>query len=83
MWLVSRAVLQTSGWTPLLVASENGHVECVWALLAGGAAIDQARVGCASSMARHRGPVVVVVGLMRIMMGSNLIIACSCTAAHV
>ncbi len=48
-------VLQTDGWTPLLIASEKGHVECVRALLGGGAAIDQARVSCASSMARHCG----------------------------
>jgi hypothetical protein len=31
--------------TPLLVASKNGHVECVRALLGGGAAINQATVG--------------------------------------
>ena len=50
-----RAVLQTNGATPLYIASQNGHVECVQALLGGGAAINQARVRCASSMARHCG----------------------------
>ncbi len=50
-----RVVLQTSGFTPLLIASGNGHVECVRALLGGGAAINQAEVGCESSMARHCG----------------------------
>jgi hypothetical protein len=49
------AVLQTDGATPLYIASEKGHVECVRALLGGGAAINQAEVGCASSMARHCG----------------------------
>jgi ankyrin repeat protein len=38
-------VLQTTGTTPLFIASQKGHVECVRALLDGGAAIDQARVG--------------------------------------
>jgi hypothetical protein len=46
---------QTNGSTPLLVASQFGHVECVRALLGGGAAINQAMVGCARSMARHCG----------------------------
>ncbi len=46
---------QTNGNTPLRVASFKGHVECVRALLGGGAAINQADVSCASSMARHRG----------------------------
>ncbi len=50
-----RAVWQTDGWTPLLIASEKGHVECVRALLDKGAAINQAMVGCASSMARDCG----------------------------
>ncbi len=49
------AVLQTDGATPLCIASESGHVECVRVLLDGGAAINQATVGCASSMARHCG----------------------------
>jgi hypothetical protein len=44
---------QTTGATPLCIASQNGHVECVRALLDGGAAINQAKVGCVSSMARH------------------------------
>ncbi|MFY7871708.1 MAG: ankyrin repeat domain-containing protein, partial [Limnohabitans sp.] len=42
-------MLQTAGATPLYIASQNGHVECVQALLGGGAAINQARVSCASS----------------------------------
>jgi hypothetical protein len=46
-------VLQTNRVTPLYIASQEGHVECVQALLNGGAAINQAEVGCASSMARH------------------------------
>ncbi len=46
---------QTNGATPLFTASYNGHVECVRALLDGGAAINQALVGSACSMARHRG----------------------------
>jgi hypothetical protein len=47
--------MQTDGssWTPLHIASQNGHLECVRALLGGGAAINQATVGCGSSMARH------------------------------
>ena len=55
MACVCRAVLQSTGATPLYIASQNGHVECVRALLDGGAAINQAAVGCASSMARHCG----------------------------
>ena len=55
MWLVSRATSQTIGATPLLIASQEGHVECVRALLDGGAAIDQAKVGCTSLMTRHCG----------------------------
>ncbi len=39
-----RLVLQTNGMTPLYIASHEGHVECVRALLDGGAAIDQAKV---------------------------------------
>ncbi len=45
VWLVCRGVLQAIGSTPLYIASQNGHVECVRALLDGGAAINQARVG--------------------------------------
>ncbi len=55
MWLVCVVVLQTNGATPLFIASGSGHVECVRALLDKGAAINQAMVGCASSMARHCG----------------------------
>jgi hypothetical protein len=54
-WCECHAAWQTSGATPLFIASENGHVECVLALLDGGAAMNQARVGSTSSMARHRG----------------------------
>jgi hypothetical protein len=46
--------LQMDGFTPLYVASESGHVECIRALLDGGAAINQATVGSTSSMARAR-----------------------------
>jgi hypothetical protein len=52
---VCRAMSQTDGATPLCIASQNGHVECVRALLARGAAINQATVGCGRSMARHCG----------------------------
>jgi hypothetical protein len=54
-WCECRVAWQTSGATPLFIASWNGHVECVRLLLGGGAAIDQATVGSTSSMARHRG----------------------------
>jgi hypothetical protein len=50
-----RVALQTNGDTPLYRAGKKGHVECVRALLGGGAAINQATVGKTSSMARHRG----------------------------
>jgi hypothetical protein len=50
-----RVVLQTDGATPLYIASQNGHVECVRALLGGGAAINQANVSCAGLIAGHRG----------------------------
>ncbi len=53
MYCVCHVVFQTDGATPLFIASQNGHVECVQALLSGGAAINQATVGCASSRARH------------------------------
>jgi hypothetical protein len=43
--LVCRAVLQTDGATPLFIACQEGKVECVRALLGGGAAINQAKVG--------------------------------------
>ena len=36
---------QTDGWTPLLIASFNGHVEAVRALVELGAAVNQAKVG--------------------------------------
>jgi hypothetical protein len=48
-------VLQTDGWTPLHSASESGHVDCLRALLGGGAAVNQATVCSTGSMARHRG----------------------------
>ncbi len=38
-------VRQTDGWTALLAASENGHVEVVRALVGAGAAVNQADVG--------------------------------------
>jgi hypothetical protein len=56
-------VLQTNGTSPLHSASQNGHVECVRALLGGGAAINQVMVGCASSMAWHYSAGAVGVGL--------------------
>ncbi len=40
-----RVAWQTDGATPLCAASYQGHVECVRALLGGGAAINQANVG--------------------------------------
>ena len=46
-------VFQTDGWTPLHIASQNGHVECVRALLDRGAAINQATVGCTIWMAEY------------------------------
>jgi hypothetical protein len=55
VWIVCRAVLQTNGATPLLVASQFGHVDCVRALLDKAAAINQAMVGCARCMALHGG----------------------------
>jgi hypothetical protein len=55
VYCVCHVVFQTDGATPLFIASQNGHVECVRALLSGGAAINQAMVGCASSRARHVG----------------------------
>jgi hypothetical protein len=54
-WCECRVIWQTDGATPLLTASYNGHVECVRTLLGKGAVIDQAMVGRACSMARHRG----------------------------
>jgi hypothetical protein len=39
-------VLQTSGATPLFIASQKGHVECLRTLLSEGAGINQAMVGC-------------------------------------
>jgi hypothetical protein len=39
---------QTDGVTPLHLASRVGHIECVRALLDGGAAINQATVSCAN-----------------------------------
>ncbi len=50
-----RAVLQTDGATPLYIASQNGNLECVRALLGWGAEINQAKVGCTSPMAQDCG----------------------------
>jgi hypothetical protein len=47
-----RVAWQTNGVTPLCIASQSGHVECVHALLDGGAAINQATVGFEISVAR-------------------------------
>ena len=38
------AVWQTDGFTPLFIASHNGHVEVVRALVRAGAAVNQAVV---------------------------------------
>jgi ankyrin repeat protein len=51
VFFLGHDVLQSNGATPLYVASQNGHVECVRALLGGGAASSQAKVGCAHSVA--------------------------------
>jgi hypothetical protein len=48
-------VLQTNGATPLIIAISKGHVECVRALLDGGAAINQTTVGCTVWMAEYCG----------------------------
>ncbi len=48
-------VFQTDGWTPLHIASQDGHVECVRALLDRGAAINQAEVGCPTWMTKCCG----------------------------
>jgi hypothetical protein len=45
---------ETEGGTALYVASDSGHVECVRALLDGGAAINQATVRCAMSLREPR-----------------------------
>ncbi len=55
MYRVFRVVLQVEEATPLYIASQNGHVECVRTLLDRGAAVNQATVGDCSSMARHCG----------------------------
>jgi hypothetical protein len=47
---VCRVAWQVEGATPLYIASQNGHVECLWALLSGGAATNPATVGSAKSM---------------------------------
>ncbi len=45
--IVWRVVLpcQNDGWTPLLIASQSGHISVVRALVEAGAAVDQAAVG--------------------------------------
>ncbi len=53
MYFVHHVVSQTDGPTPLLIASQNGHVECVRALLDRGAEVNQAMVGCASLKSSH------------------------------
>jgi hypothetical protein len=53
-------VCQTKGATALYVASQMGHVDCVWALLDGGAAINQAMVGSTSLMVEYCGGCVCV-----------------------
>jgi hypothetical protein len=44
-------MLQSNGATPLYIASQKGHAECVRALVDGGAVIDQAAVGRVCSIA--------------------------------
>ncbi len=51
-------VVQEDGWTPLCGASWNGHVEAVRALLAAGAAVNQAKVS-GYGRAEERGVFVV------------------------
>jgi hypothetical protein len=63
-WYECRVVWQMNGATPLLIASRKGRLDCVRALLDGGAAINQADVSSTSSMARHRG------GCVRVPPGS-------------
>ncbi len=47
LWLcANNAAGQTEGATPLFIASQKGHVECVQALLILGAAVDRATVRC-------------------------------------
>jgi hypothetical protein len=53
---VCRVVWQTEGATPLLIASGNGHLKCVLALLRGGAAINQAMVGSRVNSIRRPEP---------------------------
>jgi hypothetical protein len=55
VYSVCDVVFQTDGVTPLYIACQNGHVECVRALLGAGAAINTSKVGCACSMARCCG----------------------------
>jgi hypothetical protein len=38
-------VLQVDGGSPLVIASQNGHIGVVQTLLGAGAAVDQAMVG--------------------------------------
>jgi hypothetical protein len=56
VYIVCHVVFQTDGAAPVLVACQNGHEECVRALLGAGAAVNhQATVCCARSMARRCG----------------------------
>ena len=50
VYSVCHVVFQTNGATPLYIACQNGHVECVRALLGSGAVVNQATVGCERSM---------------------------------
>ncbi len=57
-WLsmLSVGTVQTSGVSPLYIASQNGHVEVVRALLGAGADVGQAMVSRACSVVGGGGP---------------------------
>ncbi len=69
-----RVVWQTDGPTPLYIASQEGHVECVRVLLDMGAAIHQAAVGCTKldGMAQQRDVCVWISGSLRACTRSSL-----------